>query len=85
MDTSGFRITCANKNQNGTIVRLGGRDWSMEVHDALHRIVTNTLKLHIIIGNDLFYIGVRGEGDEIYPVTEPDGKPLDEIDGLTSC
>lgn len=84
-DLSGFSITCANKNQSGKIIRIGGQGWSLEIRDALKRIIDNTIKLNITIGNSTYYIGIRGNGDNIYAVLEPGGKRLDDIDGLHSC
>lgn len=82
---SGYQITCANKNQNGTIVRVGGRGWSLSCHEAIQKIVTQQMTLYISIGNASFYIGVRGEGDGSHLVLEPDGKLLNDIEQLMSC
>ena len=82
---TGFQILCANKNQNGTIVRLGGADWTLSHFDAIIKIQENQLRLHVVIGNDVFDIGVRGDGRDAYLVLEPDGKPLHQVEGLKSC
>lgn len=82
---SGFQITCANKNLNGTIVRLGGPGWSLSHREAIHRILGNELRLHIFIGDESFDIGVRGEGDDAHLVLEPEAKALHEVEGLASC
>ena len=82
---SGLQITCANKNQNGTIVRVGGSGWSYSQWEAIHKIVGKQLRLHIFIGDKAFDIGVRGEGDTAYLVLEPEGKALREVEGLKSC
>ena len=82
---SGFQITCANKNLRGTIVRLGGPDWSMSHQEAIRKIIGNELRLHIFIADVSFDIGVRGEGDNAYLVLEPEAKPLHEVEGLASC
>ena len=58
---TGFQITCANKNLNGTIVRVGGPGWSLSQREAIQKIIGNELRLHIFIGDDTFEIGVRGE------------------------
>ena len=83
--SSGFQISCANKNLNGTIVRLGGEGWSLSHHEAILKINGNLLRLTISIGNESFDIGVRGEGDSAYLVLEPEGKALHELEGLASC
>lgn len=82
---SGFQITCANKNQNGTIVRIGGQGWSLSRHDAIQKIVTKQIILYISIGNESFYIGVQGAGDDAYLVLEPDGTLLSDVEQLRSC
>ena len=81
----GFQITCANKNQSGTIVRVGGHGWSLSHHEAIHKIIGNQLRLYIFIGDDYFDIGVRREGNYAYLVLEPDGKALNEVEELMSC
>jgi hypothetical protein len=82
---SGFEVTCANKNLNGTIVRLGGVGWSLSHHEAIYRLNSRQIRLFITIGDESFDIGVRGEGDASYLVIEPDAKALHEIEGLRSC
>lgn len=82
---SGLQITCANKNQNGTIVRLGGAGWSMSLHEVISKIITDHLRLYIFIGDTLHEVGIRGKGQNSYLVLESDETPLSEIDGLISC
>jgi hypothetical protein len=82
---SGFQIKCANKNLNGTIVRLAGEGWSLSHHEAIFKINGNLLRLTISIGNEAFDIGVRGEGDSAHLVLEPEGRVLHELEGLPSC
>lgn len=82
---SGLEISCANKNLSGVIVRVGGVGWSLSHHEAILGIIQNRLRLHILIGNEFFDIGVRGEGNDSYLVLEPDGTPLHEVEGLQSC
>jgi hypothetical protein len=82
---SGLQITCANKNQSGSILRVGGTGWSYSQREAIHKIIGKQLRLHIFIGDESFDIGVRGEGDGAYLVLEPEGKALSEIEGLNSC
>jgi hypothetical protein len=82
---AGLQITCANKNPNGLIVRVGGQGWSLSIHEAILKISSQQVRLHIRQGNDYFAIGVRGEGTSAYLVLEPDGRPLHEVVGLPSC
>jgi hypothetical protein len=82
---AGHQITCANKNQNGLIVRVGGQGWSLSIHEAILKISSQQVRLHIRQGNDYFAIGVRGEGTSAYLVLEPDERPLHEVIGLPSC
>ena len=82
---SGFEIKCANKNQNGSIVRLGGSGWSMSQSEAIRKLLSNQLSLYIVIGDETFTIAVRGEGNETYLVLEPAAKPLADVEGLLSC
>lgn len=83
--SSGFEVTCANKNLNGTIVRLGGIGWSLSHQEVVYRLNSRQLRLHISIGDETFEIGVRGEGLDAYLVLEPEAKALSEIEGLKSC
>lgn len=83
--TSGLQITCANKNPNGTIVRIGGSRWSMSLHEAIFQLTSYHLRFHIFIGDTSYNVGVRGDGQSSYLVLEPDGKPLADIEGLFSC
>jgi len=82
---SGFQITCANKNQQGIIVRVGGRGWSLPTHDAIVKIITKQIRLNIYIDDVQYDIGVRGDGNNAYLALEPDGQPLHKIDDLKSC
>jgi hypothetical protein len=82
---SGFQITCANKNPNGVIVRVGGQGWSLSIHEAIVKISSQQLRLHIRLDNEYFDIGVRGNGTSAYLVLEPDGTPLHNVSGLPSC
>ena len=87
-DTSamtGFQITCANKNTQGVIVRVGGPGWSLEAHEAIMRLITHRVRLYILLGNTHYDIGVRGAGAHAYLALEPDGRPLADIDMLPSC
>jgi hypothetical protein len=82
---SGLQITCANKNPNGVIVRVGGQGWSLSIHEVLVKISCQQLRLHICQGDMYFDIGVRGDGTNSYLVLEPDGTPLHDVSGLPSC
>ena len=83
--SSGFQVTCANKNRQGTIVRIGGPGWSLSHRAAIRKGIGNELRLHMFIGDESVDIGVRGEGDDVYLVLEPEAKALHEIEGLGSC
>jgi len=82
---SGFEITCSNKDQRGTLVRIGGAGWSMHVHDAIVKLISHQLRLFIRVEDTFFDVGVRGEGFEAYLVLEPKGLALHELSGLASC
>lgn len=82
---SGLEITCANKNQNGTIVRIGGSGWSMSQTDAIRKLIMNHITLNISIGDETFQVRVAGEGQDTYLVLEPGGKLLSEVEQLLSC
>jgi hypothetical protein len=80
---SGFQITCANKNPNGIIVRVGGQGWSLSLHSAIPKISSGQLQLHIRQGDEYFDIGMRGDGTTAYLALEPDGTPLHEYHCIT--
>jgi hypothetical protein len=82
---SGLQITCANRNPNGVIVRVGGQGWSLSIHEAIIKISSQQIRLHIRLGNEYFDIGVRGHDTNAYLVLEPDERPLHEVVGLPSC
>jgi hypothetical protein len=82
---SGFPVTCANKNQQGVIVRVGGPGWSLPPQEAIQKIDSNQLRLYILIGNEYAEIGVRGTGFDAYLALEPSGTPLSEVAELQSC
>lgn len=81
---SGFQITCANRNANGVIVRVGGQGWSLSIREAIVKISSQQLHLNIRIGNEYFDIGVRGDGTSAYLVLEPDARPLHEVAAIPS-
>ena len=81
---SGFKITCANKNANGLIVRITGEGWSLGVHEAIVKIISNQVRLAICIDGKLVQVGVCGEGFDAYLALEPDGFPLHNLD-VPSC
>lgn len=82
---TGFQVTCANKNQQGVIVRVGGPGWSLSCQEAVQKIDANQLRLHIFIGDEVFDIGVRVADNDAYLVLEPDATPLSEVSELKSC
>jgi hypothetical protein len=82
---TGFQVTCANKNQQGVIVRVGGPGWSLSHQEAVQKIGGKHLRLYIYIGNKAFDIGVRVADDDAYLVLEPDATPLSEVSALKSC
>jgi hypothetical protein len=82
---SGFSVTCANKNHNGEIVRVGGQGWSLSKHEAVVKILSKQLRLHIRLDDGNFDIGVRGEGTSAFLVLEPNEIPLHSVEGLPSC
>ena len=83
--TSGFQITCANKNPNGIIVRVGGQGWSLSLHEVILKISSGHLRIYVRQGDEYFDIGVRGNATSAYLALEPDGTPLHEVVGLPSC
>ena len=82
---SGLQVTCANRNVNGAIVRVGGQGWSLSTHEAIVKISSQQLRLYIRLGNEYFDIGVRGDGTTGNLVLEPDETPLYDIELLPSC
>jgi hypothetical protein len=81
---SGFEITCVNKNSSGLVVRIGGNDWSLGTHEAVVKIISKHLRLTILVDEDYFEVGVRGEDFAAYLVLEPDGFPLHNLN-FPSC
>ncbi len=82
---SGYEITCVNRDQRGLIIRLGGIGWSMQVHDALVKVISQQLRLYLRVDETYFDVGVRGEGFDAYFVLEPGGSALHELNNLPSC
>ena len=82
---SGFEITCINKDQRGAMVRLGGAGWSMQVHDAIVKLISHQLRLYIRVDDTFFDVGVRGDGFAAYLVLEPEGFALNELSSVASC
>jgi hypothetical protein len=81
---SGFEITCINKNARGLLVRIGGEGWSLGIHEAVVKIVSNQMRFLIHTNGKSIQVGVRGEGFEAYLVLEPDGFPLHNLN-FPSC
>jgi hypothetical protein len=82
---SGYEITCANRNPNGMIVRIGGASWSLGLREAITKLVTHQIRFFILIDGSAADVGIRGEGSDAYLVIEPDGYPLDKLIQLASC
>lgn len=82
---SGFEITCVNKNRMGMITRIGGNNWSFEIHEAIVKIVSNQLRFNIRVDGRYTEVGIRGDGSNAYLALEPDGFPLHNMAGLPSC
>jgi hypothetical protein len=82
---SGYEITCANRDQNGMIIRIGGEGWSLSVQDAITKLVSQQLRVFVRAENTFTDVGVRGEGSNAYLALEPDGYPLHNLSELPSC
>jgi hypothetical protein len=82
---SQYEITCANKNPNGMITRIGGEGWSFEVREAIIKILSQQVQLLIQVDGNLEPVGVRGEGFDSYLAVEPDGYAIHLLRDLPSC
>ena len=82
---SGLEITCANRDQNGMIIRIGGDGWSLGVQDAITRLMMQQLRVYVRVENALLIVGVRGENADAYLALEPEGYPLHDLTSLQSC
>jgi hypothetical protein len=82
---SQYEITCANKNPNGMITRVGGEGWSFEIREAIIKILSQQDQLTIRVDGRLAQIGVRGEGFDSYLAIEPDGYAIHLLSDLPSC
>ena len=82
---SGFEITCANKDQRGVIIRIGGEGWSFDAREAVVKIITQQLRFYIRLDDQTCDVGVRGEAFDSYLALEPDGFPLHNVTTLPSC
>ena len=82
---SGLEITCVNKDQRGLITRIGGENWSLSIHEAITKLLSEQVRLYIRIEDTFAAVGVRGDGSESYLALEPDGFPLHDIASLQSC
>jgi hypothetical protein len=82
---SGYEITCANVNPNGMLVRIGGVNWSLAVHEAIVQLVSQQVRLFVRMDDRMLEVGIRGEGSSAYLALEPDGLPLHDLPGLASC
>ena len=81
---TGFEITCLNKNPRGTLVRIGGQGWTLGVHEAIVKIISQQGRYNIRVNGDYVQVGVRGEGFAAYLALEPDGFALHNLD-FPSC
>jgi hypothetical protein len=82
---SGFEMTCANKTRGGLITRVGGDGWSLDIRDAIMKLLTQQIVIYIRTDNQLIQIGVRGQGSDAYLALEPEGFPLHNLTDLPSC
>lgn len=82
---SGYEITCINKNLHGALVRIGGVNWSLGIHEAIVQIVSQQIRLFVYFDGQAVEIGVRGDGPAAYLALEPDGAPLQDLATLPSC
>lgn len=78
-------ILCANINPGGILVRVGGENWSMALHEIILKIITDEVSFHIRIEGTLREVGIRGESSDAYLVIEPEGFPLHRLEDLPSC
>ncbi len=83
--TSGYEITCTNRDARGVMLRIGGGGWTLTVHEAIVKIISQQLRLNIAVDGRLLDVGVRGEGFDAYLAIEPDGFPLHHLTDLPSC
>lgn len=81
---SGFEITCINRNAQGLIVRIGGAGWSLGTHEAIIKLISQQLRLMVMVDGKLVAVGVRGEGFDAFLALEPDGFPLQAVP-IASC
>lgn len=83
--TSGFHITCINKNQLGIVIRIGGDGWTMSIREAVAQLASERIRLVVLLDNQYVEVGIRTRNSDSYLALEPDGTPLDELEGLPSC
>jgi hypothetical protein len=82
---TGFQITCVNRDARGIIIRIGGEGWTLSFHEAIVKVVSQQLRLNILVDGKLVVVGIRGEGNDAYLVIEPEGFPLHNLTNLQSC
>ncbi len=82
---SGYEITCANKNQNGLLTRVGGDNWSLGIQEAMTKLLSQQLRFYVQVDGTPTEVGIRGDGSETYLVLEPNGYPLHQLTSLQSC
>jgi uncharacterized protein DUF3892 len=81
----GYEITCANRDTSGGLLRVGGEGWTLSTHEAIVKLISQQLRLNIVVDGQFMDVGIRGEGFNAYLVTEPDGVPLHNLISLPSC
>ena len=81
---SGFEITCINKNSRGFVERIGGNGWSLGAHEAIIKVISQQIRLTILINGQYIQVSVRGEGFDAYLALESDGFPLHHLN-FPSC
>jgi hypothetical protein len=82
---SGLEITCANKDQRGMIIRIGGDNWSLGIHEAITKLLSQQLIVYVRFNDTFATVGVRGKGGDAFLALEPDGLPLHDLSSLPSC
>jgi hypothetical protein len=80
-----YEVTCANKNPNGMLVRIGGENWTCGLREAIVKIVSGQALYSVRIEGKLMTVGIRGESSNAYLVLEPEGYPLHDLPDLPGC
>jgi hypothetical protein len=80
-----YEITCANKNPNGMLVRIGGASWTCSLREAVLKIESSQAHYSVRIEGKLMSVGIRGDSSDAYLVLEPSGYALHNLPDLPSC